>query len=32
METRYLTLENVIDIHDRQVEQFGGAPGVRDGV
>jgi len=30
METRYLTLENVIDIHDWQIEQFGGAPGVRD--
>ncbi len=30
METRYLTLESVIDIHERQISQFGGAPGIRD--
>lgn len=30
METRYLSLENVIKIHGRQIEQFGGVPGLRD--
>ncbi len=30
METRYLTLEIVLDIHRRQITEFGGAPGVRD--
>ena len=30
METRYLTLEIIFDIHKRQIEEFGGTPGVRD--
>lgn len=28
--TRYISLELAIDLHDRQLEQFGGAPGIRD--
>jgi death-on-curing protein len=28
--TRYLTLEDVLDIHDVQLQMFGGASGVRD--
>ncbi|CAH1669092.1 type II toxin-antitoxin system death-on-curing family toxin [Chelatococcus asaccharovorans] len=28
--TRYISLELAIELHDRQLEQFGGAPGIRD--
>ncbi len=30
METVYLDIEDVLEIHARQIELFGGSPGVRD--
>ncbi len=30
METKYLNLKQVIMLHERQIEQFGGSPGIRD--
>lgn len=30
MEVYYLDMEDVLSLHNRQLEQFGGAPGIRD--
>ena len=30
MATKYLNFETVVAIHQRQIERFGGAPGIRD--
>jgi len=30
MEPEFLTLEDVLDIHERQLERFGGSGGIRD--
>jgi death-on-curing protein len=30
MDAYYLDMEDVLSLHNRQLEQFGGAPGIRD--